>query len=358
MEVYFVIPCLNEASNIAATAHSLGFRSGRNPAGVRLILVDNGSSDATPSVLRAIRDDSPAGAVHLFEEHERGYVPPRHRGVLAAAELASDGGQSPHDILILQGDADTLYAADYIAAMCAVAKWAGPNTLVEATVHPPPDFSRAHPGFHKLSTAVDESVFPYHVPEALDTIVDDKACGYHLSTYLNWGGHRREYAPDGSEVHAETSRLFIRGKRLGGRRVLVGGAAAIPSRRKIFENPIRYFAAAGFPRDDGWWQRWNRLYEGPRSLADFEDPEAQSTMRLAIQSRRAHLVVLLGVLPLLIDRSLHSGSFASHPLLELLTAGLMRFAGHVRAGNLGPVFHAAFELIEHPALRLLEAPNQ
>jgi glycosyltransferase involved in cell wall biosynthesis len=298
MKTAIVIPCLNEARLVGRTARSLGFGADI-PADrdTHLILVDNGSTDETWATIAAIRDQAPPGAVHLAREDERGYVPPRHRGTQVASQIAERHGVSTDDLLILQGDADTVYQAGYVDGMRQAAQTAGTNHILEARVHQPRRFQSDHPGFQNLADRIDAEMAPHFVDDADDVIVDDKAAGFRLGDYLRWGGHRRDYMSTGTEVHAETTRLFIRARRVGGRKIGVNAAWAVPSRRKIQRNPVRHFATAGFPREDAWWREWNAHYTGARNLPAFDDSVRGDTLAPAISMRRAHLLSLFSTIP-------------------------------------------------------------
>jgi len=307
MKTAIVIPCLNEARLVGRTARSLGF-GGDTPADhdTCLILVDNGSTDETWAAITTIRDQAAPGAVYLARESERGYVPPRHRGAQIASRIAERDGISTDDLLILQGDADTVYEAGYVDAMRQAAQVAGTNRILEARVHQPRRFESDHPGFQDLADRIDAEMAPHFVDNADDVIVDDKAAGFRLGDYLRWGGHRRDYMSTGAEVHAETTRLFIRARRGGARKIGVNAAWVVPSRRKIQRNPVRHFATAGFPREDAWWREWNARYTGPHGLPAFDDPGAKDTLAAAISMRRAHLLSLFSSIPRAVTLSLSS----------------------------------------------------
>ena len=93
MRVFIVIPCLNEAAELEASCASLGFGLGAEtrPAETTLILVDNGSTDKTPEIMKQIQHSSYEGAVLVAHEGERGFVPPRRDGNLRAG-LPPEGG--------------------------------------------------------------------------------------------------------------------------------------------------------------------------------------------------------------------------------------------------------------------------
>lgn len=305
MHTFVVIPCLNEDRLIEKTAQSLGFGANKiAPNDTTLVLVDNGSTDDTWATISTVKNLTQPRAVIIARENERGYVPPRHRGVLIALECALNLRLPPDEVLVLQGDADTLYEPGYVEAMRSAAIAAGPNHLVEGGTRPPQRFLEEHPGFQELADLVDAEMAPRFVSEADDVVADDKVAGYRLSDYFTWGGHRREFMSTGAEVHAETTRLFIRARKHNARKVHADEALALPSRRKIESEPIRHFATAGFPREDAWWRAWSASYTGPRDLGAFEKPDREIALRSAIEMRRAHLGAVFATLPTLVAKGL------------------------------------------------------
>jgi glycosyltransferase involved in cell wall biosynthesis len=334
MQTVIVIPCLNEARLIARTAHSLGFGAGAaSDRDTQLVLVDNGSTDTTWSVLETIREQAAPGTVVLAHEGERGYVPPRHRGTLIASEIAADQGVASEDVLILQGDADTVYEPGYLSAMRQAADAVGPNHVLEGRTHPPHRFMHDHPGFQQLADLVDREVAPL-AQGIEDVVIDDKVAGYRLSDYQSWGGHRRDYMSTGAEVHAETTRLFIRARRLGAKRREVDHAWASPSRRKIQRNPVRHFATAGFPREEAWWRAWNAVYPGPHDLQAFDDLAQRAALGPAIAMRRAHLLALFSTLPKAVALSLDGATSDVDPAIG---DDMLRY---VALGQIGELFQA------------------
>ena len=302
MQVAIVVPCLNEEATLANTCASLGFGSGARStsADTVIVLVDNGSTDQTRAVMAAVRDHSAPGSVILSSEAERGFVPPRHRGVLEARAFAQRRGLTEPDVLLLQADADTIYLDGYVDAMRVASLDAGAGFLVEAVTEPPPDFSRDHAGYVALSDEVDRMVAHLNVDEADDVVVDDKAAGFRLSDYFLWGGLRREFGLHGDEIYAETTRLFIRGKAHHAQKRHVVGAVAHPSRRKLFGNPALFFATAGFPREESWNDQWRSGYGGPTLIEAFEGSKDRAEIAKAVVVRQAHSVILFGLLPLLV----------------------------------------------------------
>lgn len=318
--IAIIIPCLNEREIITRTAASLGFGRQEPPQDAFLVLVDNGSKDGTVGVMKDIQRQAGPRAVVVAEEADRGYVPPRAKGIEIASQMAYAQNIPPDQLLILQADADTIYSKGFVAAFQATAGKETRSAMFEGTTHPPHQFLSGHPGFQRLANEVDAKLGPYLVDDTLDVIVDDKVAGYTLSSYRQWGGHRRDFMATGSEVHAETSRLFIRAKAFGAVHVRVSEAEAMPSRRKILRNPIRHFATGGFPRDETWWRRWSKSYQGPRDLNAFETTQARVSLKQAIISREAHLLGLFSLLPLLVAdatvRAEHLDSKHLHPLIR------------------------------------------
>lgn len=315
IHVALVVPCLNEEKNLAATCASLGFGTGKDspPARALLFLIDNGSSDSTVAVAERIRSDSEPDTVFVGHEPERGYVPPRRRGNLMMEELARSKGWDAGDVLMLQADADTGYTPGYVASMRAAAELHGPGVMIEACVAYPPAFQAEYPEYVRLCEEVDgEFVRLFARDLSDDDLVDDKVSGYRLSDYLGWGGHRREYTAGGEEIHAETARLYMRARAGGARRARAGGARrerasdalAFHSPRKVLEDPALHMATAGFPREASWNARWREKYDGPATLRELCDQPRYPEVLKAVRVREEHLLALLGVLPVHVDRTL------------------------------------------------------
>jgi glycosyltransferase involved in cell wall biosynthesis len=303
MLTFVVMPCLNEAALIADTIASLGFSTGgETPIDAHLIVVDNGSTDGTQAIIERIRRESSA-PVHLFNEPQRGYVPPRRRGVAAAEALAHAMGADPHAVLILQADADTNYKPGYVAAMCA-AVGSQSGVMLEGATRPPAGFEEAHPSYVAAERLVDRETELLDAPDEDEVVVDDKVCGYRLSDYLAWGGLFDEVLPSGDLIFAETTRLFIRAKLLhGAQKIRVNPAGAASSRRKIVENPWLHFATVGFPREATWVRRWtNGEGRGHRSLDIdiFAERVLRASEPDAVYLRRAHQLALFRYVPALI----------------------------------------------------------
>lgn len=325
MHVGIIIPCLNEESALEATCASLGFgRAGLDvPENTDLFLVDNGSTDRTHDVIAAIAARSPCGSVHALQESERGYVPPRVTGVLAASSLALERDLDPNDILIIQADADTVYGAGYIGYMRDAAERAGANIMLEAQVVPPANFVADHPIFEELAERADRTTERLWAPVTHDVIVDDKAAAYRLSDYIAWGGLKREYTVNGDEIHAETTRLFIRAKATGASLISVPEAIACPSRRKLFVEAALHFATAGFPREVSWRASFLKAYPELEDLQGFEGADEQSIRKLT-SIRQAHCLVLFAVLPCYVARTLgiETNSWPAAHTVELLVSRL------------------------------------
>lgn len=99
-----MLPCLDEAQALPGVLAAL-------PRGFRPIVVDNGSTDATPDVAAA------CGAT-VVREHRRGYGAAVHAGIVAAtadvvAVLDADGSLDP---AALPGMVALLAGADLVAA--------------------------------------------------------------------------------------------------------------------------------------------------------------------------------------------------------------------------------------------------
>ncbi|MGA9582290.1 MAG: glycosyltransferase [Allosphingosinicella sp.] len=350
MPVAFVIPCLNEEGYLPAAAASLGFGEGaafRADDDVHLILVDNGSIDGTPALMQAIAAASRPGTVHVVSEPERGFVPPRRRGVALAAEMATERGIPVDRLLILQADADTVYWPDY-------AQWMWDRLegrrglLLEGALRRSADFDAEHAGYRALERLVDEELERDAVEDADDVVVDDKACGYLLADYLAWGGHFREYDAGGSEIHAETTRLFIRAHlRHGVEKLRVNPAQATASRRRIVEDPALHFATHGFPREAAWIARWRKRHPTIRSVDEFAGDADHPEVREACFYRRAHEIALFEFLPWVVGRAARPGLDGhAGERVERLVSLLPEFSANELSASPALAIAAVLEAIE------------
>ena len=293
MEIFSVIPCLNEEDCIAATCASLGFGDGLEPLG-RLVLVDNGSSDGTAKVMLTIQRASPPGHVLITQEHRRGYVAARRAGMAAVMAMAHRDQLPEEDVLVLQADADTIYLPGYIQTMVD-AHCGGCGQLLEACAVTSREFNLEFPAFVQLCREVDSDMERWLAPEERQVVVDDKICAFLLHDYLAWGEHRDELDDRGQLVLAETSRLFMHAKsRSEVRRERVESAQALPSRRRLRTEAPGYFACSGFPRLTQWIGAWGAPGEAERFL---HSPHSWPTLSRLVRSRQRHQLALFGLLP-------------------------------------------------------------
>jgi glycosyltransferase involved in cell wall biosynthesis len=300
MLTYVVMPCLDEADLIEGAIASLGFNGGAAPPDAHFVAVDNGSSDGTLDILARLQNRDPS-RIHIFHERERGFVPPRRRGVAAAHELAGAARADPAAVLVLQADADTIYKAGYVAAMQAAAQAGG---MLEGATRRPPEFEATHPSYVAAERLVDAKVEPLQAADEDEVVVDDKVCGFLLRDYLLWGGLFEEVAPSGDRVHAETTRMFIRAKlRHSARKIRVNPAGAASSRRRVADDPWLHYATAGFPREASWLRNHGRREHTTGSEIDvFAERALRGGEPEAVRLRRAHQLTLFRYLPALIDR--------------------------------------------------------
>ena len=296
-----VMPCLNEVDQVEKAVASILYRQGAEPRDTHLVIVDNGSTDGTLPVLDRLRRRDPRH-VHVRFEPKRGYVPPRHHGVAAAARIGAAAGVAAEQTLILQADSDTEYRVGYVSAMVeAAGDRAG--MMLEGATRRPAAFEADHPKFVEAERLVDAALEHLEVPDELDVVVDDKVCGYRLSDYIKWGGLFEEQTPSGDSIHAETTRLFIRARLLHGAiKVRVNPAGAIPSRRRLLDETRLQFATIGFPREKSWSAARPNLLE-PVDVDVFALAILRGDEREAAWLRSAHLVSLFRFLPALVMRT-------------------------------------------------------
>lgn len=355
LPVVIVLPCLDEEATLLETCRSLGFAADGfdQEAGVHLIIVDNGSTDRTLEIAESIADDSAPGSVCVAQESERGYVPPRHTGTRRAGQLAEAAGWP--DVLIVQADADTTYTEGYVSRLRAAAAAAGRNVLLEGAAEFPVGFDLELHSYVSLCARVDERVLSHlAIPPSVDLICTDAVCAYRLSDYAAWGGHLREYTRQGDEIHAETTRLYMRSLARGSRKVMVEDALAHPSARKAVRRPGEEFATAGFPREASWREAWRARHARRAGVEDLSPAGLDRAEREhAIRIRERHLVALFGVLPLHVFRALGRDAAPG------CDARLRTLAAELPARNAETLFHSpgvfiedVLDLVDDPRLRL------
>lgn len=299
-QIVFVLPCLNEEKSLYQCCDSLGFGRSNDNDDI-LIIVDNNSIDCTYEIAVEIKRHSPPNKVYVISEFEEGFVPARQAGNRYALSLAENMDIDCNKLLILQVDADTVYPPYYSAAMREAAIKYGKNYLFEACVDYSYDFRRRYAQYISLLESTDYS-FENAFRDFEDYIVDDKVVGYWLVDYVKWGGHQREYDLNGTEIYAETTRLYLKAQLFGAKKVNIGNVKAVHSERKVLANPFLTFATAGFPYSivpellinmDS-----NRLING--TINTF-------TFRVAIIERYLHLIALFYFLPLHIRQTINTG---------------------------------------------------
>lgn len=298
MLTFVVMPCLDEAEYVTDAIESLLQQANDGLPEAHIIVVDNGSTDGTQGILEDARLRH-RSRIHLVCEARRGYVPPRRRGVELAEEIAASLDVTPHDVLVLQADADTIYRRGYVAAM---RKAAIPNrgAMFEGATSRPLPFELDHATYVAAERLVDEGIEGREAADDDDVVVDDKVCGYWLDDYLRWGGLFEELTEAGDPIHAETTRLFIRARLLvGTSKIRVNPAGAFPSRRRIVEDPRYHFATLGFPREGAWAADHSDLWH-PVDIDVFAQNVIEGRERDAVALRRAHLIALFRYLPALV----------------------------------------------------------
>lgn len=307
LTVAIILPCLNEEATLRSTCASLGFgtKDGHQPTDCFLFIVDNRSSDRTARIAQEVRASSRPGTVFVTQEDERGYVPARHAGVEVATRTLAGQAQIPSEsVLALQADADTIYTAGYVDAMRSASELAGRGGLVSGLAELPADFILRHAGYQAMVQAIDHAALYPLAPATPDVICCDAVCGYRLDQYFAWGGHRREYDPNGDEILAETTRLYLRSLLHGTFLVHVDTAIAYPSPRKIVTHPAREFASAGFPRNARWKSEWDSRYERLGGINELISNQDNLTVRASVRTRKRHSVALFGLLPVHVSRAL------------------------------------------------------
>lgn len=119
-----VVPVYNEADSIGATLRSLCDQSDASgpldPGLYEIVIVDNGSTDATRDIVGSFAATRPEQAVHVIHEPERGVARARRTGMELAVErsLARDrehGADAP--FYLVSADADCLVDRCWLAEL-------------------------------------------------------------------------------------------------------------------------------------------------------------------------------------------------------------------------------------------------
>lgn len=340
MLTFAVMPCLDEANFVGEAVRSLLQSTNDDGPELTVVVVDNGSTDGTLDVLADLARRDPH-RVRVEVEPNRGYVPPRRRGVAVAAQIASEMAVPTCDVLILQADADTTYRSGYVSAMRRAAADAK-GAMLEGSIGRPPTFEIEHPLYVTAERKVDSAVEPLEVADEDDVVVDDKVCAYRLSDYVAWGGLFEELSDVGDPIHAETTRMFIRARlRSGTPKVRVNPAGAFPSRRRVLENARYHFATLGFPRERAWADRvvrgWSALDVDAFAQMVLDGGEPQ-----AVGLRIRHLLALFRFLPaIILDAEGSDAALLGEPDVAAALALLPR--------------RERSTLAERPALAILDA---
>lgn len=358
-EIYvaIVLPFLNEKDSLSTTCRSLGFGIGENgaPQHASLILIDNGSNDASPQIAQNIKENSPRGSVITDFEPEPGHVPPRRHGNLVARQLAEMNGWNESNVLVLQADADVSYSENYIELMRAAAYDAGQNTLLEGFMSYPPDFLELHQGYFELWLQAERRITHLFATDEDDCLIVDCVSGYRLADYFSWGAHQREYNPNGDEIHAETSRLYLKARANDARRFRVEDAVCWHSARKLILDPAIHFAAAGFPREKGWNELWRDNYHGPSTLPDFYIDSSHPEVLKAILLCQKHSLALFTILPLHVNVCLGKDTpLMPEKLYSFLRLKLPQRSVFDLRTNPGLFFSDVFRLSDDSGNELLE----
>ncbi len=129
LAVAAIVPARNEAETIAASLTSLLRQEGS--AGLRIIVVDDASSDGTPEAAReAARQAGGDVPVNVIEGRP---LPPGWAGKLWAVQQGIEAARAAHPDFFLLTDADIRHAPDSLSTLIAIAR-AGRYDLVSLMV--------------------------------------------------------------------------------------------------------------------------------------------------------------------------------------------------------------------------------
>ena len=109
--VAVILPVFNAADTLERCVNAVLAQPGADALGLRVIAVDNNSTDASPDILRRLADADPR--VTALHEPEQGAYAARNRGI---AHLADSG--EPADLLVFT-DPDCIAEPDWLARLLA-----------------------------------------------------------------------------------------------------------------------------------------------------------------------------------------------------------------------------------------------
>lgn len=253
-------------------------------------------------VAKRIQALSKENTVIIGSETTQGVVRARHKGNIMVKDFAQKNNLNPSSFLILQSDADTIYSEGYPIVMRDAALSCGYNFIFESIANYPKDFTEQNKDYSEQCSAIDAKYFElFLMNPSDDIIIDDKTAGYWLKDYFLWGGHQEEHTAKGEEIFSETTRLFIRAKAYGAKRVLVTDAFASHSPRKIFSNPALHFATAGFPRE----KLWNRQFLSMPETSSLDSFTLDTVLTPEVRRmRELHLIAIFSILPLHVNKAM------------------------------------------------------
>jgi hypothetical protein len=159
-----------------------------------------------------------------------------------------------------------------------------------------------------------------------------------------------EFNSVGDEILAESSRLFIKAKLVGGKLLSVPDAVAYHSKRKIIADPISQFVTAGFPREKRWYANWRKRYTGPSTLEELKDDRVDQGINEAVFLRQSHSLILFGLLPAYVAK-LVGGTNTNRRLARFvnLFVYMDRLSKQQILNNTAALFERAFSIIDsHP----------
>lgn len=351
---FVVIPCLNEEETLASTCRSLGFGRGisSSPHNTILIIVDNGSTDSTISVAENVKEESAPGSVIIASELVKGYVPPRHHGVEIAEKVSFEQGYSQEEVLILQADADTIYSSNYINSMQYASLHAGFKVLLEAETHYPPSFANEYQVLMNHLSLAEHAFSDLFTQSGNDVIIDDKTCGYRLALYTESGGLQREFFVNGDEIHAGTSRWFMRLRAEGVERCKVETAYVIHSVRKMIQKPLILIANAGFTREASWNNHWELVFRTPSTLKALSQNLNHENLHEALEWRIRNLLALFCLLPRHHARSISASFDTSHYITRYLLKRLPERSIEDAISNPAQLIWDVFNVTDHLEVKL------
>jgi glycosyltransferase involved in cell wall biosynthesis len=289
--VSVVIPAFNEEYLLPQTLDNLAQQlnveyDGTPMFSLRIIVVDNGSTDRTVETVKNFAQSVNDAEVILLHEHTKGFVQARMRG-MSWAVAQEDPRAAAY---LISSDADTTYPVDWISIVIAQLQslradvascpsyypdslWENVPRLVDRYLSEVGTINFGPTTIQRLGLAGQTFLFTVTLYENFVRSLAGAGCGMRRGAYIRSGGFVREFLEGGQEDYEEGFRLQYKFDRIGARTVFLRNAP-------IYQSPRRLLQATTVPFSRGSYAGGMTDYRAPiepeqyaqfeRDMADFD----------------------------------------------------------------------------------------